>query len=339
MDLKKLVRPNVLSLSAYEAKETKCRVKLDANESPYGFSINSKGISTNRYPDPEARALKGVLAKALKVKGENILLGNGSDELIFNLITVFGGPVLYPAPTFSMYGIISGAIGQDTVSVPLEADTFDLDEQAMLAALKKKRPALTFLSTPNNPTGNSFSRAVIIKIIKASKGIVVVDEAYEPYSSVGSIVPLLGKYENLLVMRTLSKVGLAALRVGFLIGSPEAVVEVNKVRLPFNVGSASQAFATRALKEKRLMRSHIKTIVKERKRLFKEMSRLEGVTPFPTDANFILFRVPDAHHTHASLLKRGVLVRNLNAVMPGCLRVTIGIDKENNAFLKALKRC
>jgi histidinol-phosphate aminotransferase len=200
MNVKKFVKPNIYSLTAYQAKEIPCRVKLDANESPYGFTDGYKAVQsvkTNRYPDPEAKTLKRLLAKDLGIRPANILQGNGSDELIYYLITAFGGPVLYPVPTFSMYGIISQALGEKGIGIPLEAD-FDLDDDRMAAAIRRERPKLVFLSSPNNPTGNCFSSEKMLQIIEStsSKSLVVVDEAYHPLRAK---VSLLGDYRNLVL--------------------------------------------------------------------------------------------------------------------------------------------
>lgn len=339
MDIRKLVKKEVSSLKAYNAKEIPCRIKLDANESPYGFAyaVHITGIRTNRYPDPEAKALKQLIAKDLRVETGNILFGNGSDELIYYLITTFGGPVSYPVPTFSMYGIIGQALGEEKVEIPLDKD-FDLDTDIFLTAVRKEKPKLIFLSSPNNPTGNCFSTDRILKVLEASKGIVVVDEAYQPFSSETGMLPLLKDYRNLVILRTLSKIGLAALRLGFMIADPGIIGEVNKVRLPFNLNAFSQAVATAALKRKREFRASIKTIVSERGRLLEEMERIAAVTPFPSEANFILLRVDDPDRVYASLLRKGILVRNLNDAVKGCLRVTVGNPKENTAFLKALEK-
>jgi histidinol-phosphate aminotransferase len=339
MDIRKLVKKEVSGLKAYNAKEIPCRIKLDANESPYGFADATQqisGIRTNRYPDPEAKALRRLIAKDLRVETGNILFGNGSDELIYYLITTFGGPLSYPVPTFSMYGIIGQALGEEKVEVPLDKE-FDLDTDTFLAAVRKQKPKLIFLSSPNNPTGNCFSTDRILKVLEASKGIVVVDEAYQPFSSETGMLPLLKDYRNLVIMRTLSKIGLAALRLGFMIADHGIIGEVNKVRLPFNLNAFSQAIATAALKLKREFRASVKIIVSERGRLLEEMERIAVITPFPSEANFILFRVDDPDRVYSSLLRKGILVRNLNDAVKGCLRVTVGTPKENTAFLKALK--
>ena len=333
MDIKKLVKPNVLKLKAYQAGEIPCKVKLDANESPYGFRVNN--VPTNKYPDPEAKELRKLFARGLKVRAENVLHGNGSDELIYNLIMTFGGPVLYPTPTFSMYGIIAQALGEKFTGVSLD-ENFDLDMNGMNKQMIKSKPKLIFLSSPNNPTGNSFSSERILQIIQRSKGMVVIDEAYQQFSSRKSFIPLLNKHKNLVILRTLSKIGLAGIRTGFMIANNDIINEVNKVRLPFNLNSLSQKVAIDKLKKTRELKSRISKIISERKRLFNEMSKMDGIRPFPSDANFILFRVNNPDKIYRGLLKRGVLIRNMKAFAGGCLRVTVGTPAENNTFIKNL---
>lgn len=357
MDVKNFVKPNIRSLTAYEVKEIPCKVKLDANESPYGISsklltnlVSSKSQkllgALNRYPDPEAKDLKKMASREFGVRIENIIHGNGSDELIYYLITTFGGPVLYPIPTFSMYGIIAQAIGEKRIGIPLDEE-FDLDLEKILKAIKRHKPKLIFLSSPNNPTGNCFSSDRMLKIIDltsslithhSSPSLVVVDEAYQPFVSDKGYMPMLEDYENLVIMRTLSKIGLAGLRVGFLIADEEIINEVNKVRLPFNLNSLSQAVATEALKDKKTLQSHIKSIMSERERLFDELTKIDSIGPYPSDANFILFRVKDPDKVYKGLLEKGVLIRNMKRVVNGCLRVTIGTPEENRIFLNALKK-
>jgi histidinol-phosphate aminotransferase len=350
VDIARLVRPNIKSLSAYQAKEIPCRVKLDANESPYGLSSEVLGILSsgkgrdlfsrvNRYPDPEAGALKKIISRNLKVRPENLLHGNGSDELIYYLITTFGGPVLFPTPTFSMYGIIAQALGEEKIGVALDKE-FDLDMKNMLREIRQKKPKLIFVSTPNNPTGNCFSSERILKIIEAgsSHSIVVVDEAYQPFASEKGFIPLLSDYENLVIMRTLSKIGLAGLRTGFLIGDSKIINEVNKVRLPFNLNSLSQAIAAEVMRRGGLLKQNTKSVISGRGRLFRELSEIKGVKPYPSEANFILFRTADPDGIYEGLLKRGVLVRNMKGVVDGCLRVTVGTPEENRIFIGALKK-
>jgi histidinol-phosphate aminotransferase len=336
MDIKKLTKRNIRSLRAYQAEDIPCSIKLDANESPYGMRV-LKSVQTNKYPDPEAKTLRKLIAGGLKVKAENVLHGNGSDELIYYLITAFGGPVLYPVPTFSMYGIIAQSLGEKKIEVPLD-NAFDLQTEKLIETIKKRTPKLTFLSSPNNPTGNCFSEDRIEEIIKQSRGLVIVDEAYQPYSDKRSFVPLMKKYQNLIILRTLSKIGLAGLRAGFMIAGRDIVHEVNKVRLPFNLNSLSQKVAVDALHNKKKMQSDIKIIISERRRLFKDLGKVKGIKPYPSDANFILFKAEDGNSLYGNLLKKGVLIRNMNGVGDGYLRVTIGTPRENNTFMKTLKQ-
>ncbi len=339
-----LARKNIQSLQAYVAREIPCQVKLDANESPYcpipiDNIISMKGLfsSLNRYPDPEGKELKKAISKDLKISPENILLGNGSDEIINYLITTFGGPVLSPTPSFVMYEIASKTLGQSHKAIPLEND-FDLDIERILYSIKRDKPKLIFLSSPNNPTGNCFSTEKILKIIESSKNIVVVDEAYQPFSSKKGFLPLLNDYHNLAILRTLSKIGLAAIRTGFLIGHKDLIKEINKARLPYNLGSFSQAIAIEGIKNKKIINFHIKSIVNERKRLFNELSKIKGIKPFPSEANFILFNILNAEAVYKKLLEEGVLVRYMGNAVKNTLRVTIGTPEENNFFIDSIKK-
>ncbi|KAF0185651.1 MAG: histidinol-phosphate aminotransferase [Nitrospirae bacterium] len=338
-DFSALARQNIRSLTAYEAKEIPCRVKLDANESPYApdLALSSQVMaSLNRYPDPQGLALKKALSKEYAVAERQILLGNGSDEIIYNLIIAFGGPVLYPVPTFSMYGIISQAIGEQGIGIPLQSD-FSLDLRKMLAAIRKLQPKIVFLSSPNNPTGNSFERKAIEEILHVSDGIIVVDEAYQPFSKEKSFIPELKRFSNLAVLRTFSKIGLAALRLGYIIADEGMIAEVNKVRLPYNVNALSQALALESLCRKTESRAGVKKIVAERTRVVKELKSMPGVESCPSDANFILFRLSNADAVHKALIRSGVLVRNMSVMIPDALRVTIGTPDENAAFCAALR--
>jgi histidinol-phosphate aminotransferase len=344
-----LVRNEIRSLKPYDLPEIHSDVKLDAQENPYPLPVKLrnkilkaiKPVLLNRYPDPGAKELKKIIAGRIGVRTENIMLGNGSDELIQAIITTFGssqGNVLYPVPTFSMYGIITKALGQIPVEVSLKND-FDLDINGMLSAIKKERPQVIFLSYPNNPTGNCFSEEKILEIIKKSDGAVIVDEAYFDFSG-KTFFPLIKKYENLIILRTLSKIGLAALRVGIMIARPEVVKEINKVRLPYNVNSISQAVAKVVLGNRDVIDKQIKAIIRERERLHKRLRRVDGITPFPSEGNFILFRTEkNANKIYQGLIKKGILIRNMNqrGLLNNCLRVTVGTSHENRYFLEALR--
>src|SRR5271157_1463808 len=341
-DFSELVRKNVRTLQPYQANHIRCSVKLDANESPYPC-IPAKGIieriasgTLNRYPDPQARGLKKAIAKKIGVAPEALIAGNGSDELIYYLIITFGGPVLYPVPTFSMYGIISQALGERHKGIPLDKD-FDLDVDKMAVYIKKFRPKLIFLSSPNNPTGNCFSSDRILKIIEMTKGIVVLDEAYQPFSSEKGFLSMMKDYKQLAILRTLSKIGLASLRVGYLLADSALLREVEKVRLPFNLNGLSQAVAAEAIRGSSLRRL-IKAIISERERLYEMLINVPGVRPYPSEANFIFFKVHNADAVHEKLLSNGVLVRNMNMAVKGALRVTVGAPEENDLFIRALKK-
>ncbi|MCX7794701.1 MAG: histidinol-phosphate transaminase [Thermodesulfovibrionales bacterium] len=334
-----LIRKEILDLEGYRPEVIRARIKLDANECPYSpfRSLCFEGIELNRYPDPEAKKLRKELARLWAVKPENILHGNGSDELIYYLISVAGGPVLYPVPTFSMYGIIGRVLGQKTIEIALD-ENFDIPFEDFKNTIKKEKPGIIFLSSPNNPTGNSFSKDKILSIIKNSGSLVVIDEAYQPYAKNGNgFVPYTERYKNLLVMRTLSKIGLAGIRLGFVIGNREIISELNKARLPYNVNALTQNIAIQALKKREFFKAIIKKIVSEREWLIREMRKINQIMVYQSDANFILFRVDRAERIYRKLLQKGILIKNLTGVIPDCLRVTVGKPDENRAFLKALK--
>jgi histidinol-phosphate aminotransferase len=342
-EISRLVRPNIRALKSYGAREIRCKVKLDANESPFSplpadklAALGKLLRALNRYPDPEGKELKTAIAKNLGISSNKILLGNGSDEIIYYLITTIGGPVLFPTPTFVMYGIIANALGQKAIPIPLD-DEFDLDTGKILAAIKKYNPKLIFLSSPNNPTGNCFSTDRILKIIRASKGLVVVDEAYQPFASRMGFLPLLRDYPNLIISRTMSKIGFASLRVGYMIADEILISEIEKVRLPYNVNTLSQTIATIGAKNGRLVDSSVREIVSERERLMKALDAIPEIEPCPSEANFILFRTPDPDTLFSKLLKRGILIKNVNGLIPNAMRVTVGNRKENDQFISALK--
>lgn len=339
-----IVRENIKKLKPYQIKEVPFKIKLDANELPFNIQVSDivdkVDIFVNRYPDPEVKRLRKLISKRLKVNPNSILVGNGSDELIYYLITTFGGPVVYPTPTFAMYGIISDALGVKKFECPLD-ENFDLDYEKLEKTIIKKKPHLIFLSSPNNPTGNSFSSDKILKTIETARqnnAIVVIDEAYQPFCSNKGFLSFVRDFDNLVILRTLSKIGLAGLRVGYLIAKEEIIKEINKVRLPYNVDALSQYIAEKALSSyyKNILK-YIGEIKKERDRLFRELSKIRVIKVFPSEANFILFRVKNAEKINKELIKRGILIRNLSPYVKDALRVTVGTKEENNEFLKALK--
>ncbi|MFN3740392.1 MAG: histidinol-phosphate transaminase [Thermodesulfovibrionales bacterium] len=337
--LSSLIRKEILSLEGYRPETIKANIKLDANECPYSppVTLNLRSLKLNRYPDPEAKALKKCLSELWDTGPQDILQGNGSDELIYYLISVTGGPVLYPVPTFSMYGIIGRILGQKIIEIPLD-EKFDLPVDNFINVIKKQKPGIIFLSSPNNPTGNMFSKERIIDVIKQSNCIVVVDEAYQPYArNNNGFIPYTKKYKNLLVMRTFSKIGFAGIRLGFLIGNSRILNEINKARLPYNVNLLTQNIALEALRKRSFFENAVKKVLSEREWLTKELKSIDQITVYPSDANFILFKVRDAGRIHKALLKRDILIKNLSNVIPDCLRVTVGKKAENRAFIRALK--
>ncbi len=336
--LKTLIRKEILSLEGYRSEAIKANIKLDANECPYSPSItlNLRSLKLNRYPDPEAKDLKKLLSRMWDTGPENILQGNGSDELIYYLISVTGGPVLYPVPTFSMYGIIGRILGKGIIEIPLDQN-FDIPDN-FINVIRKQKPGIIFLSSPNNPTGNMFSEEKIVDVIKKSHCIVVVDEAYQPYArNNNGFIPYTKKYKNLLVMRTFSKIGLAGIRLGFLIGDSRILNEINKARLPYNVNLLTQNIALEVLRKRSFFNNLIKRVISEREWLMKELQSINQITVYPSDANFILFKIRNAGRIYKGLIKKDILIKNLSNVIPDCLRVTVGRKEENRAFIKALK--
>jgi histidinol-phosphate aminotransferase len=345
------VRPEVRALHSYHVPDSRGLIKLDAMENPYPWPDALKPawlealrvVDLNRYPDPSARALKARLREALAVPaGAGILLGNGSDELIQIIVLALARPgaqVLAPAPTFVMYRQIAAAMGLGYVDVPLKPD-FAFDLAAMQAAIETYRPAVVFLSYPNNPTGNLFDPADVEAVLQAAPGLVVIDEAYHAFAE-ASFMDCLTRHPNLLVMRTLSKQGMAGLRLGVLAGAPDWLDEFDKVRLPFNVGVLTQTSVEFALANTDAFDAQCHEIRAEREKLYAALRQLPGVEAWPSRANFVLFRVTSrpANQVHESLRQAGVLIKNLDSaggMLSGCLRVSVGMPQENTAFLAAL---
>ena len=347
------VRPEIRALSAYRVQEASGLIKLDAMENPYGWpdelrrewADRVKKVAVNRYPDPEARELVAVLRERMDVPGEMaMLLGNGSDEIIQIIALALAGPgrtILSVEPGFVMYRMIATFCGMQYVGVPLRED-FSLDLPALLQAMEAHRPAVIFLAYPNNPTGNLFGADELERVIEAAPGLVVIDEAYSPFTD-HSFMARLGEHPNLVVMRTLSKLGLAGLRLGYLAGPRDWLEEFHKVRMPYNINVLTQAAATFALTRGwPVLQEQTEAIRAERARLFIALQALEGVTPFPSQANFILVRTRpgEAQRTFENLKLGGVLVKKLHGSHPlleECLRFTVGTAEENDRLLQVLQ--
>lgn len=348
----KLFRPELLSMSAYHVADAANYIKLDAMENPYSWpeSIQQAWLETlktcalNRYPDPEAKALAAVLRSSNAISEHaGLILGNGSDEIIQILLMALDpqASVLSVEPSFVMYKQIALSLGLNYCGIPLREDDFGLDLPAMLNAITALQPALIFLAYPNNPTGNLFDTASILAILAAAPGLVVIDEAYAPFAE-ASFLHLLAEHDNLLVMRTVSKLGLAGLRLGFLAGNPEILTELNKIRLPYNINCLTQSTAEFALNYGEFLLDQTKDICQQRTVVFNALQAMDQIYAYPSAANFILFRTLDisADQVFTALKQQGILIKNLSrqgGVLTNCLRVTIGTESENLAFLQALK--
>jgi histidinol-phosphate aminotransferase len=350
--VRSLLRPEVLALSAYHVPDSTGCIKLDAMENPYAWPEEMvsawlerlRGAEPNRYPDPVCAGLKAALKRANGVPdGAELLLGNGSDEIIQIILMAVAGPdvaVLAPEPTFVMYRQIAVSLGLRFIGVPLREADFALDADAMLAAIQAHRPAVVFLAYPNNPTGNLFEADAVERVIAAAPGLVVADEAYAPYAN-ASFMPKALEHGNLLVMRTLSKLGLAGLRLGFLAGDRRWIEQLDKLRLPYNINVLTRISAEFALENQAVFDAQVRCLLRDRASLAEALARLDGLQIYDSRANFILFKL--LRHEGPDIFRKlkadGILVKNLHpagGMLAHCLRVTVGTPEENQRFLEAL---
>ena len=343
----KLVRPEVLAMSAYHVAEPAGMVKLDAMENPYPLpealrrelaEVLSR-VALNRYPEPNPRALRELIKRKMRVPaGMEVLLGNGSDDLIQVLTLALARPgaaLMYPAPTFVMYSMNATFSRMRAVAVPLRED-FSFDADAFIARMREESPALVFLAYPNNPTGVLYPQADVLRVLEAAPGVVVLDEAYHVFAG-KTFMDHLPRFRNLLVLRTVSKLGLAGIRLGYLAGRPEWIDQLNKVRQVYNVNVLTQAAAGFALEHLDALEAQAALIRAERAKLGPALAAFKGVTVFPSEANFFLLRVADADRSYEALKRQGVLVRNLHPGLANCLRITVGTPEENTLTIQALK--
>lgn len=345
-----LLRQEVLDLQAYPVSDSTGMVKLDAMENPYSLPQSLReeishlvaNVAINRYPDADAQKLKASIRAVIGLpQSLDILLGNGSDEIIQLLALAVAKPnasLLSVEPSFVMYKMIAAFTGMQYIGVPLTED-FALDLPAMLLAMQQHQPALVFLSYPNNPTGNLFDAEVIAQIIEAAPGLVVVDEAYYAFAN-ASFMPMLTRYPNLVVMRTFSKLGMAGLRLGFMVGSKVWLAQLEKLRLPYNINVLTQQVAEKLLQNHDVLLRQAEQIKQDRAWLYERLVGVADVRPYVSDANFILFRVMHADKVFQGLKNRGVLIKNLSKSHPllvDCLRVTVGTPQENEQFIRALQ--
>ena len=352
--ISKTIRPEVRTLKAYPVTPPWPGIKLELMEDAHLDAGPSSAAmrkemaerlaesAFNRYPDPSAPALKAKLRAKLDIAPQHdILIGTGSDEIITMLsqaILAGGGTVVSLEPSFAVFKNAAIAVAGRFVGVSLKAD-FTLDLEATLSAIAREQPKLIWIVYPNNPTGNQYPDAAIEQIIRAAPGLVVIDEAYEPFAQ-RSWMPRIDEFPNVLIMRTLSKIGLAGVRLGYIVGAPEWIGEINKVRGPFNVGVLQQVAAEVLLDHYDELKRHASLMIAERERMLVELAKLPGVTPFPSLANFVLARFPDAGDVFEALKSRGILVRNLSGMHPlmaNTLRVSMGTSEQMDALIAALK--
>jgi histidinol-phosphate aminotransferase len=351
--MQRVIRPDIQGLQAYAVQTSAGFVKVDTMENPHrlpealqrALGERLGRVAINRYPAERCDDLKNALAAHAGLpEGNALMLGNGSDELISLLslaCAVPGAVFMSPLPSFVMYGLSAALQGVKFVGVPLTAD-FELDEAAMLTAINEHRPALLYLAYPNNPTANLWDDAVIERLVDAvsqHQGLVVMDEAYQPFAERDSM-DRLRRHPQVLVMRTMSKFGLAGVRIGYLMGRSALIGQIDKLRPPFNVSVLNAEAGLFALEHVTEYHAQAALIRDERERLQRELSDLPGVKPYPSQANMILARVPDAAAAFAGMKQRGVLIKNVSTLHPlldNCLRITVGTADENRACLAALR--
>ena len=363
----RFIRQDIQSMHAYAIQDSAGMIKLDAMENPYllpselqrALGERLGAVAVNRYPGARIEELKQALAAYVDMPaGCSLMLGNGSDELIALLALACDTPpsesghgkpasILSPLPGFVMYQMSAQLQGLAFHGVPLTAD-FELDESAMLAAMREHQPAITYIAYPNNPTANLWKAGAIRRLITeaaAFGGLVVMDEAYQPFASSSWLAEMRehpAANANVLLMRTLSKFGLAGVRLGYLLGPQALVHEVDKLRPPYNVSVLNAECALFALEHADVFAAQAAQICEQRAVLMAALGKLPGVTPFPSDANMVLARVPDAQRCFDALKARGLLVKNVSRMHPllgQCLRLTVGTPLENASLISALPEC
>ena len=347
------IRADVQSMHAYAVQDATGLLKLDAMENPFGLPPALQAelgarlgvLALNRYPGARGDDLKRALADHAKMPaGFSLMLGNGSDELI-SLVTVAcdlpGATIVAPVPGFVMYAITAQLQGVNFVGVPLTAD-FELDGAAMLAAIAAEKPAIVYLAYPNNPTANLWDDATIEQIVEAQGaqgGMVVIDEAYQPFAA-RSYIDRVARHGHVLLMRTLSKFGLAGIRLGYLMGPQALIAEIDKVRPPYNISVLNCECALFALEHADVFAAQAADLRAQRGQLVAGLAKLPGLQQWPSEANMVLVRVPDATKTFEGMKAHGVLIKNVSKMHPllaNCLRLTVGTADDNARMLAALE--
>ncbi|WP_240723580.1 histidinol-phosphate transaminase [Flavobacterium sp. J27] len=341
-NLNLLIRDNIKAMRPYSSARDEFNelnsnnmIFLDANENPFENDVN-------RYPDPHQKALKEVLATIKNVNSASIVIGNGSDEVLDLLFRAFCEPnvdnIITLPPTYGMYGVLANLNAIENKRILL-TDDFQPNVSSILNRANE-HTKMIFLCSPNNPTGNTFSETEILKILKEFKGLVVIDEAYIEFSEKPSWLKRINEYENLVIVQTLSKAyGMAGLRLGLLFASPEIIAVLEKIKPPYNVNSISQKIAIEKLASMKYI-YEIEELKSERERVMKALVRCKIVTEiFPSETNFILFRVDNATFQYHQFLQNGIVVRNRSndSLCRSCLRITIGTPKENDKVIELLK--
>ncbi|NNJ92413.1 MAG: histidinol-phosphate transaminase [Gammaproteobacteria bacterium] len=353
-DAQHWIRQAIRDLSAYHVADASGMIKLDAMENPYVWPDELRQqwkellvhTDVNRYPDPSGHQLKQQLRQAMNIPADmGILLGNGSDEIIQIIAMALSGTgrsLLSVDPGFVMYKMIASFCGLKYIGVPLRQEDFSLDLPAILQAMDQHQPAVIFLAYPNNPTGNLFDEQQVIKIIEAAPGLVVIDEAYAPFTD-KTFMNRLGQYDNLVVMRTVSKMGLAGLRLGYLAGPRDWLNEFEKLRLPYNINTLTQLSAELAMKNHKIFDDQTTRIKQQRTLVNTRLAQMDALEVYPSDANFILIKTVSGQATriHKELKEKGILIKLLDGASPmlkGCLRITIGTEEENQLLLSSLAK-
>jgi len=339
INIKNIVRTNIIDLQPYTSARDEFTgsegVFLDANENPFG--------SLNRYPDPYQKTLKQKLSKLKSVDPSQIFIGNGSDEIIDLAYRIFCNPnddrALTFSPTYGMYEVSANINNVELIKLPLN-EKFQIDLEQVKSYLTDSNLKLIFICSPNNPIGNIINKKVIEFILTNFKGIVIVDEAYIDFSKTDSMLSFIKKYNNLIICQTFSKAwGLAAARVGVAFADPEIIELYNKVKPPYNVSRLNQEEAINALENLDTYRENINTVIKEKNRLKKELSKFDNVTKiYPSVANFLLVEFTNANQVYQQLIKMKIITRNRSSLVKECLRITIGTPEENKELLNTLKK-
>ena len=342
MKIDALVRDNVINMSSYSSARDEYKnvtdenlIYLDANESPFDNGIN-------RYPNNKHNDLKTVISKIKNVNVNQVVFGNGTDEILDLIVRVFCNPnqdqIITLPPTYGMYDVIAKTNSVENIEIPLKSD-FSIDTDKILS-LKESNTKILFLCSPNNPTGNSFDINVLSDLIKDFRGVVVVDEAYIDFSSQKSLIKLIDKYENLIITQTMSKAyGMAGIRLGMGFSNEKIISYINKIKPPYNINILTENKALEELKKVNEIKSNVNSILNQREKLISSLEKLDFVEKiYKSDANFILIKVDNADLRYNQLLKKGIVVRNRSSqyLCQNCLRITVGTMNENKILIKTL---